>query len=223
MFTGIIEDIGTVRGFEKGGSSGKITVGTSLDLGAVNIGDSMAVDGACLTVTALAADSFTAGVSPETLRLTTLGEKRPGSRVNLEPALTLGKPLGGHLVTGHVDCVGTVASMKESGGGGGFIELAVSVPREVAGQLVKKGSVTVDGISLTVATLSEEGFTVAVIPHTLESTTLGSMKAGSRVNIETDLIGKYVEKFLRKTSGGVTEDLLAEHGFFRGGGFGEGG
>jgi len=210
MFTGIIEDVGSVKSIEKKGSSGRITVETSLDLSAIKEGDSIAVDGACLTVTGLGGGGFTADLSDETLRVTTLSELRAGSRVNLEPAMTLAKPLGGHLVTGHVDGIGSVASSVARQGS---MDLEITAPEALMPLLVPKGSVAVDGISLTVAGLTRTGFRVAVIPHTLERTTLPLKKAGSRVNIETDIIGKYVDRLLRARTRGVTRDLLAEEGF----------
>lgn len=212
MFTGIIEDIGRVKAVEKRGAFGRITVETALSLKDVKIGDSIAVNGACLTATSISAGSFSADVSAETLNVTTLGALRPGDRVNLELALTLSKPLGGHLVTGHVDGVGVLRKKTASGEN---LVIEVSASKSVLAQVVKKGSVTVDGISLTVAELSDDAFTIAVIPHTLEKTNLLSRGEGSKVNLETDLIGKYVQKFLsNKGTGAVTGDFLAEHGFF---------
>jgi len=210
MFTGIIEDVGTVKSVEKRGSSGRIRVETSLDTSAFNEGDSVAVDGACLTLTEVLVGAFTADISEETLRVTTLGSLVAGSRVNLEPALTLSKPLGGHMVTGHVDAVGRIRGIS---GRGGYIDLAVECPPEQLSHIVLKGSVAVDGISLTVASLTSGGFTVAVIPHTMEKTSLAFKKEGMAVNIETDIIGKYVERFLRGSKGSITEGFLLEHGF----------
>jgi len=212
MFTGIIEDIGRVKSIEKRGAFGRIAVETALGLKDAKVGDSIAVNGACLTATSLSQGSFSADVSAETLKVTTLGALKPGDRVNLELALTLSKPLGGHLVTGHVDGVGVIRK-KTSSGENLVIEVAAS--KEVMAQVVKKGSVTVDGISLTVAELLPDSFTIAVIPHTLEKTNLLTRPEGSKVNIETDLIGKYVQKFLmNRGTGAVTGDFLAEHGFF---------
>ncbi len=211
MFTGIVEAAGTLKSIEIKGSSAKIRVDTSLDLSNVNLGDSIAVDGACVTVVELFAASFAADLSGETLSVTTLGLLKPGGCVNIESALTLGKPLGGHFVTGHIDCVGSIVSSVESGR---FVEIEFRVPRELMGQIVKKGSITVDGISLTVASLTSTGFSISIIPFTLKKTTLGSKKAGDRVNIETDILAKYVEKQLGKGGkGGVSESFLAEHGF----------
>lgn len=214
MFTGIIEATGTVKSVEKKGLSGRITVETALDLTGVSRGDSVNVDGVCLTVTALSKGAFTADISGETLRLTTLGEQRPGGTVNLERALTPQKPLGGHFVTGHIDGTGTIKKKSTTPGN---VELDVSVPDALARQLVRKGSVTIDGISLTVADLIDGGFRTAIIPHTLEVTTLSGKGEGAKVNIETDIIGKYVERFLAgPKKGTVTEGFLIEHGFISG-------
>lgn len=213
MFTGIIEDVGKVKNIEKKGAFGRITVETALSLEAVKIGDSIAVNGACLTATHISGRSFSADVSEETLNVTTLGGLRPGDSVNLELALTLSKPLGGHLVTGHVDGVGFIRR-KTTRGENLVIEIAA--PGGIMPQIVKKGSITVDGISLTVADLLIDGFTVAIIPHTLEKTNLLAKGEGTKVNLETDLIGKYVERyFSTRSSSRITEDFLSENGFFR--------
>ncbi|HBG45709.1 MAG TPA: riboflavin synthase [Deltaproteobacteria bacterium] len=212
MFTGIVEGVGTVKHIEKKGTFGKITVETSIVLANVKVGDSISVDGACLTATAINGSSFTADVSGETLKVTTLGELAAGSRVNIELALTLSKPLGGHLVTGHIDGVGVIKKMVSAGDN---MELQVSVPAGLMAQIVRKGSITIDGISLTVAEAGHDSVKIAVIPHTLNNTGLLSKKAGSRVNVETDLIGKYVEKFFKKEEGRISEDFLSEHGFIR--------
>lgn len=211
MFTGIIEDIGSVKYIEKKGAFGRISVAAKIDLTGVRVGDSISVDGACLTVTGAGNGYFVADLSDETLRLTTLGGLVAGARVNIEPALTLSKPLGGHLVTGHVDGVGTIAGKTLKGES---MDIEFSCPAPLLGQIVKKGSVAVDGISLTVAGLLPAGFSVAVIPHTLRKTTLHDKKEGARVNIETDVIGKYVEKYFASGKQGITEDFLSEHGFF---------
>lgn len=212
MFTGIIEDTGRVKSIEKRGAFGRITVETALSLKDVKTGDSIAVNGACLTATSISGKSFSADITEESLNVTTLGGLKSGDPVNLELALTLSKPLGGHLVTGHVDGVGVIRKKTSSGEN---LVIEVAAPQGVLAQVVKKGSITVEGISLTVAELLADGFTVAIIPHTLSMTTLLSKGEGSRVNLETDLIGKYVEKFLTKGSSRITEDFLSEHGFFR--------
>ena len=213
MFTGIIEDIGRVKSVEKRGAFGRISVETALITKDVKTGDSIAVNGACLTATALSATFFSADVSAETLNVTTLGSLKPGDSVNIELALTLTKPLGGHMVTGHIDGVGVIRK-KTSRGENLVIEVAAE--QSVLAQVVKKGSIALDGISLTVAELLSDAFTVAIIPHTLSMTNLLSKGEGSKVNLETDLIGKYVEKFLlTKGASRVTEDFLAENGFFK--------
>lgn len=213
MFTGIIEDVGKVKNIEKRGAFGRITVETALSFEGVKTGDSIAVNGVCLTATSISGKTFSADVSGETLDVTTLGQLRPGDSVNLELALTLSKPLGGHLVTGHVDGVGHIRKKTASGEN---LVIEIAAPAGVMPQIVKKGSITVDGISLTVADLLPDGFMVAIIPHTLEKTNLLAKGEGAKVNLETDLIGKYVERYFstRKESR-ITEDFLSENGFFR--------
>ncbi len=195
MFTGIVQGTGRIKGIEKAGRSGRITVTTSLDLSDVREGDSIAVDGVCLTVTAMERDGFRADLSEETLRITTFSHRRPGDTVNLEKALRFQDRLGGHLVTGHIDGVGMIRR-RERRGDGEVME--ISAPRSVMEGLVMKGSVAVDGVSLTVAGLSSSSFSVFLIPFTLRHTTLSRKRVGERVNIETDIIGKYVQRFLRR-------------------------
>lgn len=212
MFTGIVEAIGEVKSIEKMGASGRIIIETLLDLEGIEKGYSIAVDGVCLTVTNVDKGFFTADLSMETVRLTTLGGLKRGDRVNLERPLTLSKPLGGHLVTGHIDGKGVIKrkDSKDS------LDLEVEVPMELARQIVKKGSVAVDGISLTVVEAGEKSFKAAIIPHTLENTTLLLKKEGSDVNIETDIIAKYVERlFPEYEKKGITEGFLGEHGFLK--------
>lgn len=228
MFTGIIEQTGAVKSVEKKGTSGRITIEAALEEGFISIGGSISVDGVCLTVTALKKGSFAADLSPETVKLTTLGSLRAGDTVNLELPLTLSKPLGGHLVTGHIDGIGKI---EKKTAGAGFVEMDFSFQPALAGQLVKKGSVAVDGISLTIADILPGAFRVAVIPHTLKHTTLSRKGEGDSVNIETDIIAKYVERYFENLAGGdggragkaaggerkaaVTEGLLEEHGFLK--------
>ncbi len=228
MFTGIIECIGTVKSIEKIGISGKISVKTQFAGDATlqaepALGDSIAVNGVCLTVTRFASGEFVADVSDETFSHTNLGALVSGDRVNLERALTPLKPMGGHIVTGHIDCRGALLARVKKGTGW---ELEFEIDPEFQRLLVHKGSVAVDGISLTVAALTERGFRVAVIPHTVENTTLQTLREGGAVNIETDIIGKYVERFMRlpkdenqgatKREGNITAGFLAEHGFLKG-------
>ncbi|MCP3676264.1 MAG: riboflavin synthase [Deltaproteobacteria bacterium] len=211
MFTGIIQACGSIKSIEKKGESGRIVVTTELDLKKVELGDSIAVDGVCLTVVDVESGVFTAEMSGETLGLTTLGSLTLGSKVNIEQPLTPTARMGGHIVTGHVDGVGTISKREVKGG---FAEFEVSVPSELSRQIVKKGSIAVDGISLTVVSEWEGGFSTALIPHTINATTLAAKRSGSRVNIETDIIAKYVERFTSSYHGrGVTEELLRKHGF----------
>ncbi|MEK7773993.1 MAG: riboflavin synthase [Deltaproteobacteria bacterium] len=217
MFTGMIEGTGVVKSIEKKGASGKIIIEPDFPIDGVMPGDSVAVNGACLTVAGLSGNSFSADVSGETLLVTTLGELKGKDRVNIERALTLSRPLGGHIVTGHVDGVGYIKKKALKGDG---LDLEVCIRPELMAHIVRKGSVAVDGISLTVADPTPGGFRVAVIPHTLRNTTLELKSEGDKVNIETDIIGKYVEKLLTGFSGmgkkGVSRGFLEEHGFFKG-------
>lgn len=215
MFTGLIEDVGSVRKIERTGAAARLAVVTSLPVETIALGDSVAVNGACLTVVAKGVGELTFDVSPETLERTTLGRLAGGSPVNLERALRLGDRLGGHIVTGHVDFIATVAERHEVSGN---IVFSFRIPRESTRYLVAKGSAAVDGISLTVNTVSDDGFAVNIIPHTASLTTLKGCRPGDRVNIETDILGKYVERLLggvtgERTEGGVTLELLAKNGF----------
>jgi len=215
MFTGIVRDRGVVRSVKRRRGEAVLAIRTGLDLREVSIGDSIAVDGVCLTVTAKGEGEFSADCSVETLSRSTLGDLRPGDRVNLETALRLTDFLGGHLVLGHVDAVGVVAEKTRSASS---IVLGFSVPGDLDRYIVEKGSVTVDGISLTVNRCERGRFWVNMIPHTAQATTLGEKKVGDGVNIETDIIAKYVEKLLTYgTDRGqkINLNFLAEHGFLR--------
>ena len=184
MFTGIVEEVGTVR--RVGG--GTLSIDAEEILTDVRLGDSIAVNGVCLTVTSFDKNHFEADVMPETVRRTSLAELRKGSPVNLERALTLASRLGGHIVSGHIDGVGTVAGLRQEGNA---LLLTVAAAPALLRGIVEKGSVALDGISLTVAAVTEETFTVSLIPHTREVTNLRAKRAGSRLNIETDIIGKF--------------------------------
>lgn len=215
MFTGIIEAIGTVHEFSRQRDGARARIDAGPLARELHDGDSIAVDGACLTVTGLSGSGFTCDLSAETLTRTTLGALRAGARVNLERPLRLGDRLGGHLVTGHVDAVGEIAH-RASQGDGEFVR--IRFPRRLGPLLVMKGSIAVDGISLTVADLEPEVFGVALIPYTLRGTTLGTKRTGNPVNLEADLLGKYVARLLEGRSSvpqeaGVTLSLLEEHGF----------
>ncbi len=216
MFTGIIEEVGTLDRL----AGGEIAIRAAKVLEDVALGDSIAVNGICLTVTHFDAAHFTADVMPETVRRTSLAELRHGSRVNLERALTLRSRLGGHIVSGHIDGVGTIAAMQEEGNA---ILLTVRARDDLLRYIVEKGSVALDGISLTVARAGAAEFTVSLIPHTREITNLREKRIGSRLNIETDILGKYVEKLFPggrapgdtapRSAGGLTLGFLREQGF----------
>jgi riboflavin synthase len=195
MFTGLIEDLGKIKARHIGDRSMVLTVGTELPTRPMKLGASIAINGACLTVVKKGRGDFIVDVSPETLRCTNLAQLRSGARVNLERPMRLGAALGGHLVTGHVDGIGTVASIVIKGE---FTFFSFDVPAKLGGLLVPKGSVAVDGISLTVNECSKQRFSVAIIPFTLGHTNLRSRRVGDKVNIETDLIGKYVHSFMAR-------------------------
>lgn len=192
MFTGIVQDVGEVRAIERRGADVRLTVTTThLDLSAAQPGDSIAVAGVCLTMVALGPQRFEADVSLETLARTTLGQWHTGRRVNLEPALRAGDRLGGHLVAGHIDGVGSLVSRAPQARSQ---LMRFRVPHELARYLARKGSVCVDGVSLTVNTVEADDFEVNLVPHTLEVTTLGQLVAGEGINVEVDLIARYVER-----------------------------
>lgn len=193
MFTGLVEKMGTVRALEEKDAGSELTVVAPEIATNVALGESVAINGVCLTVVKHDNDSMQFQVGPETLRCTNLGELHAHDRVNLERALAVGDRLGGHIVQGHVDGVGKIASRQQQGE---WEMVWFQCPKELARQMILKGSVAVDGISLTVVEVSAEGFCVALIPHTLEMTTLGFKQPQATVNIETDLFGKYIWKYL---------------------------
>jgi riboflavin synthase len=218
MFTGLVEEIGILRRMTRGKDSARLTIEASKIVDDLQLGDSVAVNGVCLTVVAFNRSSFTADVMAETLARTNLGHLEPGDRVNLERALRLGDRLGGHLVTGHIDGVGRILRRQEHDIA---ILLTIGAAPEVLRYVVKKGSVAVDGTSLTVVEVGEGDFLVSLIPHTARHTILGSKNTGDLVNLETDIIGKYVERFLalpgpdrdQRKKSGISLDFLAEHGY----------
>lgn len=212
MFTGIIEEVGRVTGIQHSGSKSFIRIGAQKVLGDVRLGDSIAVNGVCLTVTDFDAESFQADVMNETLSRSSLGSLRIGSLVNLERAMAAGGRFGGHIVSGHIDGCGRITDIKNDGIA---VWYTVSADRGIMRYIVEKGSVAVDGISLTVAVVTENSFSVSVIPHTAAQTVLGMKKCGDTVNLENDIIAKYVEKLVGESSrnGGVSMELLAKNGF----------
>jgi riboflavin synthase len=194
MFTGIVQDVGRVVSLDQRAGEVHLAIAFDrLDPGAIHVGDSICVQGCCLTAVEVHDRSFAADVSRETLSLTTLGEITAGSRVNLEPALKAGEALGGHLVSGHVDGVGEIAAM---GGDARSTRIEVSVPAALRRYLARKGSVAIDGVSLTVNEVQGANFGINLIPHTQAVTTLGALRVGARVNVEVDQIARYVERLL---------------------------
>ncbi|RMG53232.1 MAG: riboflavin synthase [Acidobacteria bacterium] len=216
MFTGIVEEMGTVRRLERRGGSVTLEVAAGKTLHGTRIGDSIAVNGACLTVTALGRDTFTVDLAPETLRRTNLGRLRPGDGVNLERSLAIGDRLGGHFVQGHVDGVGRVEALRPEADA---VIVSFAAPAEIMRYVVPKGFIAVDGVSLTVVDRLRGGFTVSFIPYTLAHTIAGRYRAGSVVNLEADILGKYVERFLSHWEGTETlsRQFLLRHGFLEGG------
>ena len=215
MFTGIIQSLGRVQDLTRHGTDARVRIATGkLDLGTVSVGDSIAVSGVCLTAVALHKEGFSADVSAETLGCTTFAALQVGDQVNLEKALTLATPLGGHLVSGHVD---GVAEVKMRAQAGQSVRYVVAVPRPLAKYIAAKGSVCIDGVSLTVNTVQGEAFEVNIVPHTLQETTLGALAVGSQVNVEVDLMARYVERLVLNEhaaqDGRVSRESLARYGF----------
>lgn len=212
MFTGIIEETGKIRGITKGRHSAVLQVQASLVMEDLEIGHSIAVNGVCLTVTGLSPDGFTADVMHETLDRSSLGKLCPGSPVNLERAMPANGRFGGHIVTGHIDGTGLISEIRRDDNA---IWYTVRTPLALLRYIIEKGSIAIDGVSLTVAKVQRDGFQVSVIPHTAASTTLSGRRAGDAVNLENDCIGKYVERLMENNTGDspITAGFLAEHGF----------
>ena len=213
MFTGLIEDLGMIREIDKGAKSAKLTINTEINLEEVRIGDSIAVNGVCLTVVKKESQVFTVEVMWETIQKTNFKNLLPGTKVNLERALQLGGRLDGHMVSGHVDGVGIITRKD-------IFEIAeaieIEADREITRYLIKKGSISIDGISLTMVDVLNKGFTVSLIPHTRNKTTLGIKKVGDTVNLEVDMLAKYIEKLMNNQQDqgkGVTYEKLIENGF----------
>jgi riboflavin synthase len=211
MFTGIIEEMGTVKALRREAGAARLALSAAGVLDGTAPGDSICVNGVCLTVVEMGRNEFSADVAVETLRVTNLGELKAGARVNLERALQLSARIGGHLVSGHVDAVGRLREKRDEGNGW---RIFFDAPETVLRYVIKKGSIAIDGISLTVADVDRAGFSIAMIPHTAKLTTLGFKTAGDSVNLEADIIGKYVERLLPgKEAGSVSLDLLRKNGF----------
>jgi riboflavin synthase len=211
MFTGIIKAQGTISAMDKRGGDVRLAVRSDgLPWSEYEVGESIAVNGVCLTAVALHKDGFDTDVSVETLDVTALGGLAVGSTVNLEPAISLGERLGGHLVSGHVDCTGEVVSCEADARS---IRLAIEIPREYARYVAKKGSVCVDGVSLTVNEVSGNTFELNIIPHTAEVTIIGDYAAGTVVNVEVDLLARYLERLLDSDGDGISLEFLKAHGY----------
>lgn len=210
MFSGIVEDVGTVVSRVSRGTGVLLGISTGLPLEEIRIGDSLSVSGACVSVTAKEKGRFFADLSPETLSRTTFRALKTGARVNLERSLSLAGRLDGHLVYGHVDGTGTVREVRDAGESRVF---HIRTDPSIMKYIVFKGAVAVDGVSLTVSSVHAEGFGVSLIPLTLGRTTFGEMRPGDAVNVEADIIGKYVLKYLEGRGGGISLDFLKKHGF----------
>lgn len=209
MFTGIIEELGTINTMTLGKEAVVFTIGAAAIMSDLQIGDSVAVNGVCLTVTHLTDTSFTADVMPETVRATTLATLQTGSRVNLERAMAANRRFGGHFVTGHVDEVGTILRKRPFSNA---VYIDIKISKEASALCIPRGSIAIDGISLTIFDLQLELVTVSLIPHTFDETTLGFKRERASVNIETDMLGKYVARQLQGQST-ITTDFLRQHGF----------
>lgn len=214
IFTGIIEEIGQINSIKRGGRSARLDIRADVVLDDVKLGDSIAVNGVCLTVNEFDRRHFAADVMPETMDKTTLGNLRPGSPVNLERAMQLGGRMGGHIVQGHVDAIGVIIQKQA-------LDIAhifrIAAPGDLLRYVVPKGSITVDGVSLTVVEVFSDSFTVSLIPHTSGQTVLGEKKAGDAVNLESDILGRYIEKLMKPADdikqGDIDMRFLAENGF----------
>jgi riboflavin synthase len=206
MFTGIVEEVGTV----KSAQPGKLTIAAKKVLEGTSLGDSIAVNGACLTVTALDKEALSTDVMPETMRRTNLGALRPRDGVNLERGLAVGGRMGGHFVQGHVDGTGRIISLIPEEGA---VLMRVAAPADIMNYLVEKGFIAIDGVSLTIISRDATSFTISLVAYTRENTILGHRKPGDVVNIEVDILAKYVEQLIKGRKSGITPEFLAEHGF----------
>jgi riboflavin synthase len=214
MFTGIIEDRGVVADIKKAGGSSKLVLKTALDLSEVKLGDSISVNGVCITVTKIEGDLLTFDVSFETLNVTNLKDLKPNEHVNIERALKAGGRFDGHIVSGHIDGMGKITRKEKKGD---FFNIRVNTDKAILRYIVKKGSIAIDGISITVNNVDDAGFDSVMIPHTLKMTNLEYKNVGATVNLETDILAKYVEKLIntdeKRSKSKVNAAFLAEHGF----------
>ncbi|WP_085833805.1 riboflavin synthase [Clostridium merdae] len=212
MFTGIIEEVGKIQSIRKGASSAMLSIQASDIMQDIHLGDSIAVNGVCLTVTSISSNSFTADVMHETLNRSSLGNLRIGSSVNLERAMAANGRFGGHIVSGHIDGTGVVSGIHKDDNA---VWYTIKTPLPVLRYIIEKGSIAIDGISLTVASVNKDSFRVSIIPHTASLTTLSNLRVGDSVNLENDCIGKYVERLMGKErqNNHITAGFLAEHGF----------
>lgn len=211
MFTGIVQAMGSIAAIKHIAGDVRLSIrSTGLPFASYTVGESIAVNGACLTATALRADGFDCDVSTETLAVTSLGKLAVGSMVNLEPSLSFGDRLGGHLVSGHVDCLGTVTSLARDARS---IRLRIEIASQFARYVARKGSVCVDGVSLTINAVSANTLDLNIIPHTAETTIIGSYSKGTQVNIEVDLLARYVERLLARDADGLSMDFLKANGY----------
>lgn len=214
MFTGIVEEIGLVENVKKGPASASVTINAPAVTAGTKTGDSIAVNGICLTVTSLAGSTFTADIMHESLNRSSLSDLRRGSRVNLERAMAADGRFGGHIVSGHVDGTGIISAIREDDNA---VWYTIRTSPAIMRYIVEKGSVTIDGVSLTVAAVAEDSFSVSVIPHTRQVTIMGDLRTGDKVNLENDIIGKYVEKFLKpeetSVKSNITREFLTRCGF----------
>lgn len=207
MFTGIIEEIGTIADIKMGAKSCALTVNAKVVISDVNIGDSIAINGVCTTVTRATDSQFSVDIMAETMRKTSFSILKKGDRVNLERAMSANSRFGGHIVSGHIDGTGTIRSMQREDNA---VWVTIGANDEIMRYIVKKGSITIDGISLTVASIFKDAFSVSIIPHTAIETTLISKRCGDRVNLECDIIGKYVENFIIRRDESKLEKLLED-------------
>ncbi|MER1985172.1 MAG: riboflavin synthase [Solibacillus sp.] len=210
MFTGIIEEVGIVAGVKKGQNAMHLTLKASKVMSDMQLGDSIAVNGVCLTVTDFSASQFQADVMPETFQATNLNALKVGASVNLERAMPANGRLGGHMVSGHVDGIGVI---KQKRAVSNAVYVEITLPEALADDCIMKGSITLDGTSLTIFSVQKQSITVSLIPHTYAETILGTKKVGEHVNVETDLVGKYVKKHMQASQSTLTKDFLTQHGF----------